>query len=163
MNTQQNHADGFPVHHQQAEELHHVDGFHTTTHNIEVTSPLIDSGASVSMTNERALLTNYTRNCPVPSVTSANVQTSKVEGQGNLHISNTIVIPNVLYVPGITRTLIATKSLTDQGFSVVIAMNLTIKNQAGTTIITAKETNGLYSIPRHEIRCHVANTAISLQ
>ena len=50
---------------------------------------------------------------------------------------------NVLYVPKVTKTLIATKSLTEQGLVVCIDDKMAICNRQGNPIIQTKERNGL--------------------
>lgn len=83
---------------------------------------MIDSGANVSMTNNKAILHDLEKTTTAVTVTSSNGERSPVLGKGKLklHSNPKIDIDNVLYVPGLTRTLLGTKSFTDLGLTIVI-------------------------------------------
>ena len=94
---------------------------------------------------------------------SSNGETSPAYGKGKLilhHQHPKIVIDDVLYVPEITKTLIGTRSLTDQGFTITIDDTLRIQDKTGRNIITAKHRNGLHYIPGNA--CVSSNMTISL-
>ncbi|KMS65544.1 hypothetical protein BVRB_034890, partial [Beta vulgaris subsp. vulgaris] len=108
------------------------------------------------MTNDRNILQDYKAIRHI-SITSSNGQTSPAQGEGTLRLrcSPPITIPGVLYVPGITKTLLATKSFTDQGLKVIIDDQLRIQDSNGNTIITSIEQNGLHYIDDQGSReCH---------
>ena len=118
---------------------------------------LIDSGANVSMTNDQTVLQDYQALDDQVSITCSNGQTSPAYGEGTLKLecSPPITITGVLFVPGITKTLLATKSFTEQGFTVVIDDQLRIQDSKGRTIITAHEKHGLHYIVDQSAReCH---------
>ena len=125
---------------------------------------LVDSGANVSMTNDKTLLWDYQESECERHVTSSNGEQSRVEGQGSLHMpQHNVTITNVLYVPKLTKTLIATKSLTEQGLVVCIDDKMTICNRQGNPIIETKERNGLYYIPAELVNRLEENSTITLQ
>jgi hypothetical protein len=69
-------------------------------------------------------------------------------GTGSLTIEcgPPIIINKVLFAPNITKTLLATKSFTDQGYIVMIQDKLKIVNQQGEVVIATAERNGLHYI-----------------
>ena len=115
---------------------------------MEGNSYLIDSGANVSMTNDRSILKNYQKIASPLEITSSNGGKTFAYGSGSVTITCNppITITNVLFAPKITKTLLATKSFTEQGFTVVIQDQLKIINQQGDTMIRAEERNGLHYI-----------------
>lgn len=124
-------------------------GFRITVANIEATKNyLIDSGANVSVTNDKSILSNYRKIDKQISVQACNGGKTKAVGEGTLTLPSTppIKIDRVLYVPGITNTLISAHALTQQGLIIKIKDDLYIQDQEGHTLITAKMQNGLYHI-----------------
>ena len=129
------------------QELQEFTGFHVSTNWTPRQGEfLIDSGANVSMTNNKSLLNNYQRRSIPINIMCSNGETVPALGSGELLIEGNppIVITDVLFVPGITKTLLATKSFTSQGLTIVIEDTMRIQDQEGKTIITARESNGLH-------------------
>ena len=141
-------------------------GFHTTTNQSSTPMNqmcLIDSGANVSMTNNRNILQNYKELKNPIGVTCSNGEKLNAYGIGSLRINNryTIAISVVLFIPELTKTLLATKSFTDQGFTIIINDALLIKDQSGNTIITSKEINGLHYIDMNTEK--QVNTTVTME
>jgi len=139
-------------------------GYHTTISNkASRFQYLLDSGANCSMTNDKTILHDYEQfDSPIP-VLSSSGQSSPAYGKGKLdvHCARKVVISDILYVPKLTKTLLATKSFTDLGLKVLIGDETTIQDEYGQTIITAKRRNGLDYIIRDQAL--EANMAISLE
>ena len=139
-------------------------GFHTSSNSpVTKSAYLVDSGANVSMTNNQNILHDQRPIQNPVMITCSNGQSSPAYGRGSLRIESKppVIIPDVLFVPGITKTLLATKSFTDQGLTIVISDTLRIRDRKGNTIITAQEHNGLHYLVKDLIT--EANTSISME
>jgi hypothetical protein len=115
------------------------------------------------MTNDKSILQAYKSMKEPVDITCSNGDSLPAYGEGTLKInaSPPITINGVLFVPGITKTLLATKSFTKQGLTVVIDDQLKIKDKQGRTMIVAHEENDLYYIIDHGFR--ECNSSITLE
>jgi transposase InsO family protein len=125
---------------------------------------MIDCGANLSMTSERNILMNY-KNLPNRiKVGTSNGQVMHAIGYGQLHLfGGRVILPNVLYVPHVERTLLATKSFSKQGYEIRIHRRMRILDQDKSLIYQPREHNDLYFIPKDFIATVNANQAVTLQ
>jgi hypothetical protein len=138
-------------------------GYNTTSNTIADDDLLIDSGANKSMTNDRSILTNYRSDTKNQNVTCSNGQLLTVHGRGDITLKqHNIKLRDVLYVPQLTKTLIATKSLTNQGLRIHIDDNLQVY-EGKHHLFTAKEHNNLYFLPKESVTQYQANETITLE
>jgi len=152
-NSQRQHVNHTTEHVRHYQEPEQFTGFVTTQDLQQGIDLIIDTGANISMTNDKTLLWNYQDSNYPRHVTSSSGQKSPVKGEGSLHISrHNIIISNVLYVPKLTKTIISTKSLTKQGLIIYIDDKMIICNQQGNNLIDVKERNGLYYIPKEIVK-----------
>ena len=124
-------------------------GFHTQIGRQTGRRPyLIDSGANVSMTNDQSILQDFHKIHTPIDVMCSNGARIPAHGSGRLKISSNpaIILENVLFVPSLTKTLLATKSFTEQGLTILIDQNFQIMDKAGKVLITSEERNGLHYI-----------------
>jgi hypothetical protein len=110
-------------------------GFHMTQDAKRHDEYLVDSGANVSMTNKKENLFDYQEFETPIAVTSSNGGKSPAFGSGKLKINarKPIIITNFLYVPTITKTLLATISFIERGFTIVIGKTMKIQDKSGST------------------------------
>ena len=138
--------------------------FHTFSNSPFTKSAyLVDSGANVSMTNDQKIL--HSRR-PIQNpimITCSNGQSSPGYRRGSLRIESEppVIIPDVPFVPGITKNLLSTKSFTDHGLTVIISDTLRIKDRKENTIITGEEHNGLHYLVK-DLMTEV-NASISME
>jgi hypothetical protein len=86
-----------------------------------------------------------------------------VHGRGDITLKqHNIKLRDVLYVPQLTKTLIATKSLTNQGLRIHIDDNLQVYKEKHH-LFTAKEHNNLYFLPKESVTSYQANETITLE
>ena len=125
---------------------------------------MIDCGANLSMTNERSILVNYQDLRQPIKVGTSNGQLMHAVGHGQLHLFNgKVTLPNVLFVPNVERTLLATKSFSKQGYEIRIQRRMRILDHDKNLIYQPKEHNDLYFIPKEFIATITANMAVTLQ
>lgn len=98
---------------------------------------LIDSVLNTSMKNDRSIRHDYIELKKPIKVTSIRGETSDDYEKGKLmfNCQPKIEIDNVLYVHAITKTQIATNSLTEQGLNVMISDQVTVNEKKGRTVI----------------------------
>lgn len=125
---------------------------------------MIDCGANLSMTNERSILVNYQNLRQPIKVGTSNGQLMHAVGHGQLHLFNgRVTLPNVLFVPNVERTLLATKSFSKQGYEIRIQRRMRILDHDKNLIYQPKEHNDLYFIPKKFIATITAMMAVTLQ
>jgi hypothetical protein len=149
---------------QAEEEVHDFKGFATTTKESERQDLMLDSGANVCVTNRKDLLWNYRPTQRQVSVESSCGSQSDVQGEGELHLAHgRVILPDVLFVPNVQNTLIATSSLRDQGLHILMRDKTIITNAARTIQIDTLERNGLTFIPISSVSTIQANSTITLE
>jgi hypothetical protein len=128
-----------------SEEVQDFKGFATTTPTKTTNHDLmLDSGANACVTNRKELLWNFRLAKSQVSVESSCGNRSAVEGVGDLHLlDGEVILTNVLYVPSVQKTLIATNTLRDQGLYVLMAEETVITNRARKIHIHTYDKNGL--------------------
>jgi hypothetical protein len=89
---------------------------------------------------------------------------STVEGTGDIHLlDGEVVLSNVLFVPSVQKTLIATSTLRDQGLHVLMKEDTVITNRARTISIDTYEQNGLTYIPFKHVSQLYLKVTINLE
>ena len=107
----------------ETEDDNEFTGLHSARNAKSLTNAhLIGSGANVDMTNDKSILQDYKSMSEPVDITWSSGDPSPAYGEGTLRINNSppITISGGLFVPGITKTLFATKSFTKQGLTVII-------------------------------------------
>lgn len=108
---------------------------------------ILDSGATNHMT---PLHTHFSTYSPCPSNKKISIADSSlltVAGRGNVQISPTIILENVLHIPKLSTSLISIKKLTkDLSCNVVFCDNACVfqDKDSGKTIGNGREWYGLY-------------------
>jgi hypothetical protein len=95
------------------------------------------------MTNNRRILTNYRADTKDTTVRCSNGQHLAVHGRGDIILKqHNIKLSDVLYVPKLTQTLIATKSLTDQKLHINIGKTSKFtRDENGSLLLGNKTTS----------------------
>ena len=117
------------------------------------------------MTKDKNLLQGY-KKFKISKITASNAGILEAIGKGNMKLSENppITIPDVLYVPKLTKTSVATNSLTKKGYQINIRENMNILAENGDIILTASNHNGLYYLTAsmHEANSTTAEARIDL-
>jgi hypothetical protein len=169
-NNQRNHHTSQHPHHNRVQQQVQDDdepetftGYNTTADTNSDDDLLIDSGANKSMTNNRLILTNYRVDSKNTTVQCSNGQHLEVNVRGDIILKQqNIKISDVLYVPKLTQTFIATKSLTNQHLHINIGKDLQVY-RGKHLLFTAKERNNLYFLPKASVIRYQANETITLE
>ena len=143
-------------------------GFHTGSETEKQDDEMIiDSGANISITNDKTALQDFQEFGRYTTVMASNGGTLQAIGKGTmiLSVEPKIAIPNMLYVPKITKTLISTNCITNQGYEIHIKGDLTVSTPEGKPVLKAKNRNGLYYLtrPNKEANSVTAISKINLQ
>jgi hypothetical protein len=106
---------------------------------------IIDSGATDHACSSLSMFTHYTKVPPIP-VRLPNGSIVKTDTIGDIHITDSLVLTNVLYLPHFTYNLISVSKVTQQlACSFTFAPNMcTIHNSQQRMIGSGKVLNGLY-------------------
>lgn len=126
-------------------------GFHTGSETEKQDDEMIiDNGANISITNDKTVLQDFQEFGRYTTVMASNGGTLQAIGKGTmiLSVEPKIAIPNMLYVPKITKTLISTNCITNQGYEIHIKGDLTVSTPEGKPVLKAKNRNGLYYLTR---------------
>ena len=155
------------AHHNEETKDEEFTGFHTESNRQRCENQMIvDSGANVSMTKDKEILTDYKR-FQIPSkVTASNGENLKVVGKGTLVLSTIppIKIRDVLHVPDLMKTLISTNSITDQGYKIIIKKDLYILSESDKIVLTARNLNGLYYLtPQAQGNSTTSKSSVNLE
>lgn len=125
----------------------------------------IDSGATSHMTGCKNVLRDFKRDT-TRHVIVADGKTIDAEGSGTVifkvqdDVDNMLTAKDVLYVPGITDSLISVAKLTDSGMDVVFEGDVCTVHQGGDFVFSGTKVDGVYkmraeAIPVHERADHV--------
>ena len=126
---------------------------------------IIDSGATDHMTPTSQLFHTYT---PCPSsrkIAVANGSLTTVAGFGDIHITPTLILKDVLHVPKLSASLVSIQKLTHdlKCYVVFFPSYCVFQDQVSRRRIgLAKERNGLYHLePSQKIRSHLPLSFLS--
>lgn len=108
---------------------------------------VLDSGCNNSIVSSRLGITEYSQ--VQTSIQTAGLNTMKSVGRGLLQLNNALAIP-VLHAPEATANLISIHDLAVQGFTTKFSKDEAVVQQqsTGKIILRARESNGLYVLPR---------------
>ena len=114
-----------------------------------VYSWVIDSGAIDNMTSKSQLFYTYTPSLSNKKIAVANGSLSTVAGFGDIYITPTLILKNVLHVPKLLANLVSIQKLTHdlKYYAIVFPSYCVFQGQgSGRRIGLAKERNGLYHL-----------------
>lgn len=129
---------------------------------------IIDTGATDHMTCDHAKFTNLSTNNSKPAIINANGISSPVTGMGSVHISPSLSISNVLFVPSLNCNLLSVSQLTESHECVItffpthcVLQNMHTKEKIGS----GKRSGGLYYLElednfyekKGEVKAHLMN------
>lgn len=123
---------------------------------------IIDSGGIDYMTPHLSHLSSYSTLPENHHITVANGSHIPVTGCGNSHLSSSLHLKCVLYVPKLSNNLLSIHKLTkDLKCAVTFFESHSVFQDlaTGRTIGIVKEQDGLYSLPHKENKCHQASSA----
>lgn len=108
---------------------------------------IVDSGASDHMTGDRSLFSTYSQCKHYQTVRIADGSRTRVAGTGQIHISNSLILQSVLFVPSIDCNLISVSKLNDD-LKCITTFHSTgavfQDTSLGKTIGSAKLCSGIY-------------------
>lgn len=137
-----------------------------SSHQLQKSKWLVDSGASEHMCRNRALFTSFTNTSPKPIIIGNGAVISALGyGQMAVQVSNgnewvDTVIDNVLYVPELKTNLFSVNRATDKGY-VMVTDDSSCKFYKSNKICAIAERigNSFYLDLRYNNNCEIASTA----
>ena len=110
---------------------------------------IIDSGATDHMTSKSQLFHTYTPSPSNKKIAVANRSLATVAGFGDIYITPTLILKNVLHVPKLSANLVSIQKLTHdlKCYAIFFPSYCVLQEQgSGRRIGLAKERSGLYHL-----------------
>lgn len=134
---------------------------------------VLDSGASTHMSRDKTSFDSFQRTAETSNVLTANAMKMPVAGSGCISFSANKALPEVLYIPTISRNLLSIGKLTDQGHRVLFDSKkcYVISNQNKSMFLTGIQDliTKLYKLSiatsrhaQYSPQCHIAEPTTSL-